>query len=102
MAFGPEVGASMAVWQPFDAAAARGGFVDLEKLFGGDHRVAYLVTNLVAKEAVQVTLGLGSDDGIKAWLNGELVHENMAIRPAVADSDKVAVNLNKGDNTLML
>ena len=100
--FGPEMDAAMAVWQPLNAEVVSGGIVDLEKLFGGDNRVAYLVANIVSEEPAQVTLSMGSDDGIKAWLNGELVHEQMAIRPLGPDTDKVAVNLIKGENILLL
>lgn len=102
LAFGPEIDTAMAVWQPLDPALIQNGIVDLEKLYGGDNRVAYLVTKLVAKKRAHVTLTLGSDDGIKAWLNGELVHEQMAIRPVVQDSDKVSLKLNKGENILLL
>ena len=100
--FGPEMDVKMAIWQPLEPGAVRGGIVDLEKRFGGDNRVVYLAANLVAEKPAQVTLSLGSDDGIKAWLDGKLVHANMAVRPVKPDSDKVSVNLKKGENILLL
>jgi hypothetical protein len=47
-------------------------------------------------------LGIGSDDGIKVWLNGELVHENWMIRGVIEDDDRVQVNFKKGKNQLVL
>jgi len=102
MRFGPEMDDGLAIWQPLDSKAVSNGVVNLDAVFGGDHRVAYLVACLVAKTSQRVTLGLGSDDGIKAWLNGEEVHANNAIRPVSKDSDKVQIHLKKGENTLLL
>jgi hypothetical protein len=47
-------------------------------------------------------LGIGSDDGVKVWLNGELVHENWLHRGVVSDNDRVPVNFKKGKNQLVL
>lgn len=100
--FGPEMDVSMALWQPLKSEVIGGGLVDLEKLSGGDNSVAYLVTCLVTEKPMRVTLSMGSDDGIKAWLNGKLVHANMVVRPLSPDTDKVAIDLEKGENILLL
>jgi hypothetical protein len=47
-------------------------------------------------------LGVGSDDAVKVWLNGELVHENWTDRPAQADDDLVRVKFRAGRNMLLL
>ena len=44
----------------------------------------------------------GSDDAIKIWLNGEVVHNNSVVRGASDFQDKFKVNLKKGDNLLMV
>ena len=56
-----------------------------------------------------VTLGVSSDDSIKVWLNGEVVHTNAVNRgrggaPANIDGyqDKIEVNLVAGENLLMV
>ena len=56
-----------------------------------------------------VTLGVSSDDSIKVWLNGEVVHNNPVNRgrggaPADIDGyqDKIEVNLVAGANLLMV
>ena len=48
------------------------------------------------------TLHLGSDDGIKAWLTGRLVHANKTSRPLWIDVDHVDVDLKKGENILLI
>ena len=45
--------------------------------------------------ATKVLLGIGSDAGIKVWLNGKLVHEKCAIRPVHPDEDVVPVRRRK-------
>ncbi|MBI5366329.1 MAG: hypothetical protein HZA54_04775 [Planctomycetes bacterium] len=47
-------------------------------------------------------LWLGSDDGVRAWLNGELVHDRHAHRPLKRDQDRVDVELEGGWNRLLL
>ena len=45
---------------------------------------------------------IGSDDGVKVWLNGTVVHDNNVFRGHTRAEDEVPVTLNEGDNTLML
>jgi len=45
---------------------------------------------------------LGSNDGIKAWLNGDLIHGLNVGRPLTPGQDKVPVKLKAGDNLLLL
>jgi HEAT repeat protein len=92
---------------PWRVAAAltdveRPHVMDLEQMIGGDNRAAYLRTVVHAPAAQSALLLLGSDDGIKAWLNGEIVHENNVLRGLSADDDEVEVNLKAGANTLVL
>ncbi len=76
--------------------------MELDKVLGGNDRVAYLRTKVLSGKAQKVLLEIGSDDGIKVWLNGEVVHANNVIRAFTAGADKVEVNLKQGANTLML
>lgn len=100
--FGPEADAGMAVWFPLQAEAIENGIVNLEKVYGGDHRAAYLVTNIVAEQAKSVTLGVGSDDSIKVWHGKENILAHEAVRPVGVDSNTVPLHLKAGDNLLML
>jgi len=51
---------------------------------------------------VTARMEMGSDDAVKAWLNGELVHENDVDRPNRAGEDRAEVQLEKGWNELLL
>ncbi len=67
---------------------------------------SYAVITLVAEEAMEgVVMGVSSDDSIKVWLNGEVVHTNAVNRGrggAGSFQDKFNVDLKKGDNLLMV
>jgi len=62
----------------------------------------YATTYIHAESAKSAYLGVGSDDAIKIWLNGELVHENFAARAVGIDQDLVPVKLVKGENHLVV
>lgn len=53
-------------------------------------------------EATETTLLLGSNDSIKVWLNGEVVHDNNVGRAVQPNQDKVKVDLRKGQNDLLV
>lgn len=67
---------------------------------------SYAVITLVSDEAVDnVTMGVSSDDAIKVWLNGEVVHTNAVNRGrggAGSFQDIFTVDLQEGDNLLMI
>jgi WD40 repeat protein/serine/threonine protein kinase len=78
------------------------GFVDFGVLFGGaEHISAYALTRVYSPERQQVAILLGSDDGVRLWLNGRLVHEHPDPRMAAPDQDAVAATLDAGWNTLL-
>ena len=76
--------------------------MELDRVLGGDNRVAYLRNKVWSDKPQKVRLELGSDDGIKVWLNGQMVHANNVTRPADPGRDKVEVTLKQGWNQLLL
>jgi HEAT repeat protein len=77
--------------------------INLEATFGGkDHCGAYMKTRIFSPEEQDVRLEMGSDDAIKAWLNGKLVHANYQSRGVSPRQDLVKVRLRKGWNELLL
>ena len=44
----------------------------------------------------------GSDDAVKVWLNGKVVHENFVDRPAYDYQDVFRITLKKGKNVLLV
>jgi len=67
-----------------------------------DFAIAYAWAEIELPESRPALLGLGSDDAVKVWLNGKLVHENWTARGVVKDDDLVRVDLEKGTNRLLL
>lgn len=62
----------------------------------------YLYRSIRSNGARTIDLSLGSDDGIKVWLNGKLVHKNNASRAAAADQDEARLELQDGSNELLV
>jgi len=103
--FGPEVKGAEVAWRkmPISATEQHPAYLDLLKeLNGGEQRVAYLRTKIESPDSKAMTLEIFSDDGVKAWLNGQVVHSNNVARPIMPEPDRVNVTLTKGTNTLML
>ena len=75
--------------------------VQLDKILTGNERVAYLKAGIVSEKPQEVLLEVGSDDGVKIWVNGQVVHANNAVRGCQEGQDKVKVKLNQGPNTLL-
>ncbi|KPK58065.1 MAG: hypothetical protein AMK73_09485, partial [Planctomycetes bacterium SM23_32] len=76
--------------------------MDLGRMMGGDNVAAYLRTYVYSPREQPAVLELGSDDGIKAWLNGEVVHENNVLRGLNPADDQVELTLREGRNVLLL
>jgi len=102
----PQVGLSCRIkdesysWQQLQT---KQDIVDLADTFEEkEFAVAYLWAEIEVPESKKVLLGIGSDDGVKIWVNGELVHRNWIARPVSLDEDLVAITLNAGCNQLLL
>jgi len=99
VAFGPEKAGEPVRWRP----VPHGGTVNLAELFPGKvNCAAYLKTRVIALEQRDAALLLGSDDGVKAWVNGAIVHANNTDRGLVPDQDMAPIHLQQGANELML
>lgn len=101
----PGLGGSVC-WQEVGSKVHRGGrgFVDLNELYGPsvDWALAYALTHVYSPAAFRARFEVGSDDGIKIWLNGKLVHRNQAQRGSAPGQDRVPVRLKKGWNQVLL
>ena len=78
------------------------GLVSLANILGGNDRVGYIRTEFSCPNAEDAVLEIGSDDGVKAWLNGTVVDSKNVSRGLMPGEDKVNVRLQSGKNTLML
>lgn len=79
------------------------GFVDLGQAVGRvEWAVAYAYTEVYRLRAREVVLRCGSDDGIKLWVNGQLVHAHETGRGYRPDSDCAPANLKAGINRIFV
>lgn len=85
-------------WKPFTGGNVK--FSDMKDI-AGDNRVAYMKTKIFCPKAQKATLLVASDDGVKVFLNGKLVH-GANVGRAATNPDTVPVTLNEGWNALLL
>ena len=78
------------------------GVIELTQVFDTWFVVAFAWAHIDMAEETHGVLGIGSDDSVKVWLNGKLVHENVVTRGVMPDSDRVPVTFKKGRNQLVL
>mgnify|MGYP001209492524 CR=1 FL=1 len=79
------------------------GIIDLKRELGAaDQAAAYLRNGIQAPTACRVRLEIGSDDGVKVWLNGVVIHEANVPRPLTVGQDAVEADLKAGWNELLV
>ncbi len=78
--------------------------IHLTNLKPKDMVVAYAFCQIESQKKQKTILSVGSNDGVRVFLNGEEVHESHEYngRWLQADNDYIPVNLIKGTNNLML
>ncbi|MDD5708162.1 MAG: hypothetical protein PHR35_19765, partial [Kiritimatiellae bacterium] len=64
--------------------------------------VALAWANIESDTPRRVTLGIGSDDGIRVWLNGRQVLDSPTLRALTPGEDLVDVELTPGTNELVV
>ncbi|MFP4499816.1 MAG: HEAT repeat domain-containing protein [Candidatus Hydrogenedentota bacterium] len=106
IAFAPEKSGADAgvVWRlmPMGLEPGRPYVLDFAARYGAIEAVVYARTTVNSPDARDAELLLGSNDGMKVWLNGEEVYTFPSGRVLTPDEDKVNVSLEEGANTLML
>ncbi|MEQ1822966.1 MAG: PSD1 and planctomycete cytochrome C domain-containing protein [Fimbriimonadaceae bacterium] len=99
MECGPEPGGieDKAQWKPLDLKA--GAPV---KVVYKDNASAFVRGVITSQKAQTFELRVGSDDGIKIWINGNLVHENKVARGVSEATDTVKVEFKAGENPILV
>jgi HEAT repeat protein len=104
--FAPEQEGQNAQWRPMPIGtnADQPWLIEPEKVeeLKGDTRVAYFRTRVWSPKEQKARLELGSDDGVKVWLNSQIVHANNAVRPVEPGQDKADVTLKEGYNPMLV
>ena len=68
-----------------------------------NYHAAYALINIVSpRDRKNVAMGIGSDDGVKVWLNGKVVHVNDVNRGTTGIQDLFRVDLRTGSNLLLV
>ena len=67
-----------------------------------ENHVAYGFLTLESPREQQTTMLIGSNDAVKVWLNGELVHYNFVNRASSNYQDMAPVTLKTGENILLV
>ncbi|MAO84772.1 MAG: hypothetical protein CMH50_12970 [Myxococcales bacterium] len=87
-------------WQPHTDGDA---YIDLNQVFPFDQQYeAYAFAHVHAPAAQRALLAVGSDDGMRAWLNGQMVTESADCRGAQPDQNVAEINLQEGWNRLLI
>jgi hypothetical protein len=79
-------------------------FIDFRQAFGaerGEDAAGYAVAYVIADEAMNVKLSVGSNDQCKAWVNGKQILKFAETRTLDKDTDSGDVALVKGQNVLV-
>ena len=101
--FGPELAAyENWVIAPKLSDPNRYWYVDFAKIIKSMVAAIYMETEFWSDEEQTVRLEMGSNDGIKTWLNGQVVHVHDASRGVTAGEDVKEVTLQKGKNSLLM
>ncbi|MFO0947102.1 MAG: HEAT repeat domain-containing protein [Planctomycetota bacterium] len=80
-----------------------GRFFDFQEIFKNvDQSSSYAFCRLETPKTQRIDLLVGSDDGVKVWLNGRVVHENATSRGALPFQDVVPLELQEGSNDLLI
>lgn len=87
-------------WKPLKA---KDQIFSLDELYESvDFASAYGWVAFYSEEDKKALLGVGSDDAVKVWLNGTLIHENWIPRGIIPDQDLVPATFKKGKNQLLI
>jgi hypothetical protein len=83
-------------WRPYHSPEDKIDLADFFNYRGGG--AAYAVSWAYSDHDQAVALGVGSDDGVRVWVNGEQVHDIKGGRQARPGQDVVKARLKKGWN----
>ncbi|WP_321426788.1 serine hydrolase [uncultured Bacteroides sp.] len=87
-------------WKPFKGEEKS---IDFIKQFGQlNYSIVYALAEIKMKAPAKIIVGIGSDDAVKLFLNGKLVHQNWIGRALTPDDDIVILDLKKGSNQILL
>ena len=89
---------------PWKETAYKDGEINSLLVFGdqNDNSTAYVYREITASAPTDLPVSLGSDDSIKVFLNGQVVHSENTSRPAAPDQAQITLKLKPGKNDLLI
>lgn len=75
--------------------------IEFHDFYGGENRVAYARTRFYSEVALKALIELGTDDGVKVWHNGKLIHQKNILRACNPADDVVPLEIETGWNELL-
>ncbi len=88
------------VWQETTLKENRINLIEYFK--PNENTVAYAYCEFFSPRKESAVLKLGSDDGIKAWLNGSLILQHHIHRALNDDDDIIPIEISRGKNRILL
>ncbi len=85
-------------WKAFDFVPGKAS----AGIIGKNNASVYVRGTVTSPEEAYVTLGISSDDAVKVWLNGKLIHALKVGRGVDQAIDNVTGHFIKGDNELLV
>jgi CubicO group peptidase (beta-lactamase class C family) len=77
--------------------------MDLSGVFDKkDTMIAYGYAEIEVTAPIRRLMTVGSDDAVRIWLNGKLIHDNWLFRVLEPDNDRVILDLKSGRNRLLI
>jgi CubicO group peptidase (beta-lactamase class C family) len=87
----------------WELVKATDDIIDLDKQYAAaDYAAAFALAEIKSEKEVKTFLSVGSDDGIRIWHNGKLIHDNWIPRGVTKDEDLVPITLIAGSNQILL
>lgn len=88
-------------WKHYDDPAY--GYIDFAKLFQpSENVVAYAYREMQVEDDKNMKIGIGSNGGVRVWINGKFVLDRSVSRKAEPNQDVVSIPLKKGKNTILV
>jgi len=79
------------------------GYIDFTKIYHpSENGVAYASRNFEMDEKKSLKVGVGSNDGVRMWLNGKLVLDHKVLRKAEPNQEILTLPFKKGDNSVII
>lgn len=97
-----EVDGEKYVWKRMKPEDGLVDFLDGASRGSFDFCVGYAWTEVESPSDTEAWLGIGSDDGLKIWLNGVMVSDRWVERTSRLDDEVVPLRLRKGKNHILI